>query len=117
MIAAQGLDGFFERPVLNPSGLHTFNQYVVRVANGQRDALMKHLKAENVGCEVYYPLPLHQQECLTQLGHRAGDFPVSEAAAKSVLALPIFPEITEAQQTRVVEVCRQFTRLQTRQAA
>ena len=117
MIAAQGLDGFIERPALNPSGLHTFNQYVVRVAGGQRDALMKHLKAENVGCEVYYPLPLHQQECLTQLGHRAGDFPVSEAAAKSVLALPIFPEITEAQQARVVDVCRQFTRLQSRQAA
>ncbi len=117
LIAAQGLDGFFERPVPNPSGLHTFNQYVVRVANGQRDALVKYLKAENVGCEVYYPLPLHQQECLTHLGHRAGDFPVSESAAKAVLALPIFPEITESQQARVVEVCRQFTRQQSRQAA
>ena len=117
LIAAQGLDGFFERPALNPSGLHTFNQYVVRVAGGQRDALVKFLKAEGVGCEVYYPLPLHQQECLTHLGHRAGDFPVSEAAAKGVLALPIFPEITEAQQVRVVEVCGQFTRQQARQAA
>ncbi len=117
LIAAQGLDGFFERPTPNPSGLHTFNQYVVRVTGGQRDALVKFLKAEGVGCEVYYPLPLHQQECLTHLGHRAGDFPVSEASAKSVLALPIFPEITEAQQVRVVEVCRQFTRQQARQAA
>ena len=117
LIAAQGLDGFFERPALNPSGLHTFNQYVVRVAGGQRDALVQYLKAEGVGCEVYYPLPLHQQECLTHLGHRAGDFPVSEASAKSVLALPIFPEITAGQQARVVEVCRQFTRQQSRQAA
>ncbi len=117
LIVAQGLDGFFERPVPSPSGLHTFNQYVVRVANGQRDALVKYLKAENVGCEVYYPLPLHQQECLTHLGHRAGDFPVSESAAKAVLALPIYPEITESQQARVVEVCRQFTRQQSRQAA
>ena len=117
LIAGQGLDGFFERPTANPSGLHTYNQYVVRVAGGQRDALVKHLKGENVGCEVYYPLPLHQQECLAQMGHRAGDFPVSEAAAKSVLALPIFPEITEAQQARVVEVCRQFARQQSRQAA
>lgn len=117
MIPAHGLDGFFQRPVPNPSGLHTYNQYVVRVADGQRDAVVKHLKAENVGCEVYYPLSLHQQECMVGLGHRIGDFPVSEAAAASVMALPIFPEITEAQQARVLEVCRQFTRQRGRSAA
>ena len=117
MIPAHGLDGLFARPVPNPTGLHTYNQYVVRVQGGQRDALVKHLKSENVGCEVYYPLSLHQQECMAGLGHRVGDFPVSEAAAATVLALPIFPEITEAQQARVLDVCRQFARQQSRAAA
>jgi dTDP-4-amino-4,6-dideoxygalactose transaminase len=88
-----------------PYGRHTFNQYVVRVPAAHRDPLVKHLKAEGVGCEVYYPLSLHQQECVRHLGHREGDFPNSEAAAKAVLALPMFPEITEAQQRRVLDVC------------
>ena len=68
-----------------------------------------------MGCEVYYPVPLHLQGCLKHLGHRPGDFPVSEAACGEVIALPIYPEITPAQQERVVDtiavVCqRQFRR-------
>src|SRR5918994_3099986 len=103
LIESAKLHGFFHRPTVRPHGRHTFNQYVVRVAAGHRDAMMKHLKAEGIGCDVYYPLCLHQQECLADLGHRAGDFPVGEEAARSVLALPIFPEITEAQQRRGIE--------------
>jgi dTDP-4-amino-4,6-dideoxygalactose transaminase len=104
------LHGFFHRPVVMPYGRHTFNQYVVRVPARHRDPLVKHLKAEGVGCEVYYPLCLHQQECVNHMGWSEGDFPVSEAAAKTVLALPMFPEITEEQQRRVLNVCAEYVR-------
>ena len=103
MIESAGLLSSLKRPTVRDTGLHTFNQYVVEVSGGRRDALLKSLKADNIGCEVYYPLPLHQQECLTDLGYTTGDFPIGEAASKNVLALPIFPEITAAQQERVVE--------------
>jgi dTDP-4-amino-4,6-dideoxygalactose transaminase len=117
LIEAAGLHGFLHRPNVRPYGRHTFNQYVVRVPAGHRDLLVKHLKHEHVGCEVYYPLSLHQQECLAGLGYGAGDFPVSEEAARSVLALPIFPEITEAQQRRVVDAVAAYARSQVRLAA
>ena len=117
LIPAAGLGEFLRLPVDRGQGLHTFNQYVVRVGGGHRDALVKHLKSENVGCEVYYPLPLHQQECLLDRGYEFGSFPVSEAAARDVLALPMFPEITPAQQKRAIDVCGQYLRHQARRAA
>ncbi len=110
LIEQYSLHGFFHRPTVMPYGRHTFNQYVVRVPAQHRDPLVKHLKAEGVGCEVYYPLSLHQQECVQHLGHREGDFPNSEAAARAVLALPMFPEITEAQQRRVLDVCAGYVK-------
>jgi dTDP-4-amino-4,6-dideoxygalactose transaminase len=110
LIEQYSLHGFFHRPTVMPYGRHTFNQYVVRVPALHRDPLVKHLKAEGVGCEVYYPLSLHQQECVQHLGHREGDFPNSEEAAKAVLALPMFPEITEAQQRRVLDVCAGYVK-------
>ena len=70
-----------------------------------------------MGVEVYYPLSLHQQECFKYLGYRTGDFPTSEQAAGEVLALPMFPEITEAQQRRVVEVCAGYLSKTLRKAA
>ena len=117
LIAARGLDGFLGRPATLPDRRHTFNQYVVRVAGGHRDGLVRHLKERAVGCDVYYPLPLHLQECLAYLGYRPGDFPASEAAAREVLALPMFPELTEAQQVRVIEACAAYTRQPARRAA
>lgn len=117
LIEAAGLNGFMIRPVVKPYGRHTFNQYVVRVPGPHRDPLVKHLKSENVGCEVYYPLPLHLQECLKEMGHREGDFPASEAAAKGVLALPMFPEMTEAQQQRVIDVCAGYAKQAQRKVA
>lgn len=111
------LHGYIQRPVVMPYGRHTFNQYVIRVPAHDRDAVVKHLKAEQVGCEIYYPLSLHQQECIAHMGYREGDFPQSEEAARSVLALPMFPEITEEQQRRVIEVCGQYVQKSLRQVA
>jgi dTDP-4-amino-4,6-dideoxygalactose transaminase len=117
VIEEQHLTHFLQRPVVRPRRRHVFNQYVVRVAHGQRDALMRHLKAERIGCEIYYPVPLHRQECLAYLGYREGDFPASEEACRSVLALPMFPELTEEQQRRVIQSCAAFLRKQSRAAA
>ncbi|HZY85601.1 MAG TPA: DegT/DnrJ/EryC1/StrS family aminotransferase [Gemmataceae bacterium] len=117
LIEEHHLSHFLERPAVRPQRRHTFNQYVVRVAGGQRDALVRHLKAEGVGCEIYYPLALHQQECLRHLGHRAGDFPASEEAARCVLALPMYPELTADQQDRVITTCAAYLRRQSRRAA
>jgi dTDP-4-amino-4,6-dideoxygalactose transaminase len=87
-------------PVELPQRRHVYNQFVVRAK--RRDQLLDNLKAQQIGCEIYYPLPLHLQECFAALGYREGDFPVSEAAAKEVLALPIYPELTEAQIKTIV---------------
>ncbi len=117
LIEEHHLTHFLERPIRRPHRRHTFNQYVVRVANGQRDALVRQMKAENIGCEIYYPLALHQQECLRYLGYRSGDFPASEEAARQVLALPIYPELKAEQQRRVIQCCAGFLRQQVRRAA
>jgi len=119
LIEDAGLHGFFHRPAVRPYGRHSFNQYVVRVPANHRDSLVKFLKGENVGCEVYYPLCLHQQECIADLGYAYGDgdFPISEEAARTVAALPMFPEITEAQQHRVVDACSMYVRQKLRSIA
>jgi dTDP-4-amino-4,6-dideoxygalactose transaminase len=117
LVESANLHGFMRRPVAKPDRLHTFNQYVVRVPAAHRDRLVKHLKDNAVGVEVYYPLCLHEQECFQYLGHRRGDFPASEEAAATVLALPMFPEITEAQQERVVDVCAAYLSQSLRKAA
>ncbi|MGL4422221.1 MAG: DegT/DnrJ/EryC1/StrS family aminotransferase, partial [Gemmataceae bacterium] len=107
LIQQSGLASELVRPYRQAGCGHTFNQYVVRVAGNRRDGLLKTFKERQIGCEIYYPLSLHEQECLKYLGHTTGDFPVSENAAKDVIALPMFPEITLAQQTRVIEVAAQ----------
>ncbi len=117
LIEEQHLQHFLQRPVVRPNRRHTFNQYVVRAAHGERDNLVRHLKADGIGCEIYYPMPLHVQECLSYLGYQEGDFPASEEAARCVLALPMFPELTLEQQRRVVQSCATFLRMRTRRAA
>jgi dTDP-4-amino-4,6-dideoxygalactose transaminase len=85
---------------------HIFNQYVIRLEN--REQLRDHLKHNQVGTEIYYPVPMHVQECFENLGYRAGDFPESERAANTSLALPIFPELTGAQKQQVVDALTSF---------
>ncbi len=85
---------------------HIFNQYVIRVS--QRDRLRVALQLKGVGTEVYYPIPMHLQECFAYLGHKAGAFPESEAAANETLALPVFPELTEEQARYVVQCVHEF---------
>jgi len=96
----------FELPAIQYLNRHIFNQFVIRVP--KRDGLRKYLQQEGIGTEIYYPLPLHVQECFATLKHQRGDFPVSEKAADETLALPIYPEMTDAQQTYVVSRIRSF---------
>jgi dTDP-4-amino-4,6-dideoxygalactose transaminase len=117
LIEEAHLGQFLDRPQVRPQRRHVFNQYVVRVAGGQRDALVRHLKADGIGCEIYYPVPVHRQECLQHLGYGEGDFPATEAACTAVLALPMFPELTVDQQRRVVTSCAAFVRKRSRLAA
>ena len=85
-----------------PECRHVFCLYTIRVPDGRRDSLVKHLRSESVGFGLHYPTPLHLQPCFENLGGKAGDFPVAEQAAREVLCLPIFPGMTEQQQEAVV---------------
>ena len=95
-------------PVEAPDRTHIYNQFVIRVSD--RDKLKAHLDAAGIGTEVYYPVPFHLQACFAGLGYKAGAFPVAEAAALDSLALPIYPELTAAQQAAVVDAIRTFYR-------
>lgn len=86
---------------------HIYNQFVVRVPN-RRDELREFLTTNEVGTDIYYPVPLHLQECFAFLGYKFGDLPVSETAAKETLALPIYPELKPSQQDYVVEKIAEF---------
>jgi dTDP-4-amino-4,6-dideoxygalactose transaminase len=101
MISRAGLDGKVTCPAELPARRHIYNQFSIRTA--RRDALKAKLAERKVGHEIYYPVPLHRQECFAALGYGPGSLPESERAAAEVLALPIYPELTEAQQQYVVD--------------
>jgi dTDP-4-amino-4,6-dideoxygalactose transaminase len=94
-------------PLVRADGRHIFHQYVVRVPN-HRDELMAYLDRHGIGTRVYYPIPLHLQECFKYLGYREGDFPHSEAATRETMALPCYPEMSDEQQEYVVETIGAF---------
>lgn len=97
-----GLSDLIVAPAILPERRHVYNQFCVRVRDGRRDAVLAALRAEKIGCMVYYPLPLHLQPCFQEFGAGPGSLPHSEQAARDSLALPIFAELTEAQQDTVV---------------
>ena len=101
-----GGEGLVQLPYEVPGGRHIYNQFVIRVP--RRNELQAYLKEQNIGNEVYYPVPLHVQQCFAYLGHREGDFPESQRAARETLALPIYPELSDQQAEWVVECVRAF---------
>jgi dTDP-4-amino-4,6-dideoxygalactose transaminase len=105
-LAAAPLDGILRLPIIREGFHHVFNQYVIRAS--RRDALMERLMAAGIGSAIYYPLPLHQQPCFEFLGWGSAEFPEASKAAREVLALPVFPELTLAQQKRVIDTIRDF---------
>jgi dTDP-4-amino-4,6-dideoxygalactose transaminase len=89
-------------------GRHIYNQYVIRLR--QRDALKAYLQEKGVSTEIYYPVPMHLQECFAYLGHKAGEYPESESAANETLALPVYPELSDQQARYVVDSVKEFFR-------
>jgi dTDP-4-amino-4,6-dideoxygalactose transaminase len=102
-----GLTGQISLPFERENVRHIYNQFVVRVPN-QRDELRAYLKEKEIGTDIYYPVPLHLQECFKYVGYKAGDLPESEKAAERTLALPIYPELRREQQEYVVEKIAEF---------
>lgn len=106
LFQATGLDTIVQ-PVEEPERRHIYNQFILRVP--RRDALLAHLKQQKIGSEVYYPVPMHLQECFADLGYTLGAFPASESAANGTLALPIYPELPESALQQVVHTIVEFS--------
>lgn len=116
LFAAHRLDQIIGLPAVGAGRRHVWNQYVIRVPDGRRDALRAHLAERQIGTEIYYPVPLHRQACFAALGYGPGSLPETERAAEETLALPIFAELTAAEQETVVRQIGAFLR-QSRNAA
>lgn len=96
-----------KRPVVkDDSTFHIYNQYTIAIPN--RDDVQAKLKEAGIGCEVYYPVPFHRQECFAYLGHKADEFPVANQAGTRVLSIPIYPELTDEEQEEVIETIRRL---------
>ena len=109
LFAAAGLTGKVTPPAEAGYPVrHIYNQYCIRVADGKRDELKQFLAGREIGCAVYYPLPLHLQPCFAELGGKAGDMPVAEKIAGEIMALPIYGETTPEQREFVVESIAEF---------
>ena len=108
LFQASQLHEIVELPRKQPKATHVWNQYGIRVPHGRRDALKARLQQKGIGCEVYYPVPLHMQECFSDLGYSLGCLPNTESAAREILHLPVYPELTPAEQESVVEAIESF---------
>ena len=105
-----GLGEQIVAPVVDDDCRHVWNQYTVRVTGGRRDALQKYLAERKIGSAIYYPVPLHLQDCFASLGYRAGSLPVTEQATREVLSLPVYPELTAEEQGAVMDAIVRFCR-------
>ncbi len=97
-------------PFQDPAAFHVWNQYSLRVGEGRRDALKAYLQQHGVGCEIYYPVPLHQQQCFQGKSCAKSNLPETERAAREILHIPVYPELTSSEQHRVVDVINQYYR-------
>ena len=108
MLADLAEAGKLTLPVEEQEMRHIYNQFSMRIHGGKRDALLKFLKDRKIGCEIYYPVPMHIQECFVDLGYEKGSMPKSELAAEEAIAIPIYPELTEAQMQFVSDAIHEF---------
>jgi dTDP-4-amino-4,6-dideoxygalactose transaminase len=113
----RGISAAVVAPTTADDCQHVWNQYTVRVKNGRRDALQKHLADRKIGAAIYYPVPLHLQKCFGALGCEEGSLPVTEQACREVLSLPVYPELTEAEQGAVIDAIAEFCQAKSRAAA
>jgi dTDP-4-amino-4,6-dideoxygalactose transaminase len=113
----RGLGATLVTPTSEEGCHHVWNQYTVRVKNGRRDAMQKFLADRKIGSAIYYPVPLHLQKCFESLGCEEGSLPVTEQACREVLSLPVYPELTEAEQGMVIDSVTEFCQSQARAAA
>lgn len=107
-LSARDLGETVTLPTVAQGVASVWNQFTVRVTGGQRDAMQKSLAAQNIGSAIYYPVPLHVQPCFAELGCQEGDLPHTEQATREVLSLPMFPEMTTAEQDRVIAAVTDF---------
>ena len=121
LLTDHGLDHLVIGPAQRPDRRHVFNQYTIRVPRRCRAQVVETLKQHGIGCGIYYPVPLHLQDCFSRLGYRMGQLPMAESVAGEVLSLPIAPGLTETgQQTvvrRLAEALSTSGELERRQAA
>ncbi len=117
MFQRAGLSEKLGLPTAAVPGRHVWNQFTVRVTGGQRDAVRGQLAQRGIGSEIYYPVPLHLQQCFAPLGGKVGDLPHTERAAQEVLSLPIYPELTADEQYRVVDSLTDILQVRRRAAA
>jgi len=106
LLAEAGLADMLTLPHRIEGARHIFNQYVIRAP--RRDELKQHLTDKKIGSEIYYPVPMHLQDCFAYLEQKTGDFPVCEQAAQETLAIPVYPSLTDEQQAEVVSAIKEF---------
>jgi dTDP-4-amino-4,6-dideoxygalactose transaminase len=110
MFSDAGLTEELGMPYRDPAAYHVWNQFSLRVQGGRRDALRQHLVAQQIGSEIYYPVPLHRQQCFASLGYVEGSLPETERATREILHIPVYPEMTANEQQRVAEGITAFYR-------
>jgi dTDP-4-amino-4,6-dideoxygalactose transaminase len=115
--AERGIEDEVVAPAAAEGFTHVWNQYTIRVTDGRRDALQKYLADRKIGSAIYYPVPLHLQKCFGALGYEEGSLPVTEQACREVLSLPVYPELTAAEQGAVIDAVENFCKAKFRAVA